>query len=205
MTIFTVINTNDSGAGSLRQAILDSNAAGGSNTIEFDAALIGQTITTISTLPVSVNAVIDGDITIEGGGVISLIALDTADADLTFEDVTLNHIATAAFVPAISVTADNIVITNQGFINATGPDAPFGFAANDRTRAIDIDSNNVTVNNLLGASIVTTGRVAVDATDFTNDLFTTVTNDGLIEGSDDGVRLTTGAVSYTHLMLPTKA
>lgn len=34
---FLVTNTNDSGAGSLRQAILDSNAAGGSNTIEWSS------------------------------------------------------------------------------------------------------------------------------------------------------------------------
>ena len=66
MAIFTVTNTNDSGSGSLRQAILDSNAAGGSNTIEFDTSLIGQTITILSTLPISTNAVIDGDIDDDG-------------------------------------------------------------------------------------------------------------------------------------------
>ncbi|MBS1794037.1 MAG: VCBS repeat-containing protein [Acidobacteria bacterium] len=32
---FTVVNTNDSGAGSLRQAVLDANAAAGADTIEF--------------------------------------------------------------------------------------------------------------------------------------------------------------------------
>jgi 3-dehydroshikimate dehydratase len=37
-TVFPVINSNDSGPGSLRQAILDSNAAKGSNVIEFDIA-----------------------------------------------------------------------------------------------------------------------------------------------------------------------
>ena len=34
--VFSVTNTSDSGPGSLRQAILDSNAAGGANSIEFD-------------------------------------------------------------------------------------------------------------------------------------------------------------------------
>ena len=62
MAIFTVTSTNDSGAGSLRQAILDSNAAGGSNTIEFDTALVGQTVTILSALPISANADIVGDI-----------------------------------------------------------------------------------------------------------------------------------------------
>jgi len=33
---FTVTNTNDTGPGSLRQAILDANAAAGSDTIGFD-------------------------------------------------------------------------------------------------------------------------------------------------------------------------
>ena len=35
-TTFTVSNTNDSGSGSLRQAILDSNSTSGSNIITFD-------------------------------------------------------------------------------------------------------------------------------------------------------------------------
>ncbi len=38
---FTVTNTNDSGVGSLRQAILAANAAAGSDTIVFDAAVTG--------------------------------------------------------------------------------------------------------------------------------------------------------------------
>src|SRR5215467_3245129 len=52
-TTFTVINTDDSGAGSLRQAITDANGAGaGPHTIAFDIPGAGvHTITLASSLP----------------------------------------------------------------------------------------------------------------------------------------------------------
>ena len=59
---FTVTNTNDSGPGSLRQAILDANGAVGADTIAFNIVGSGvQTIAPASALP----QVTDG-ITIDG-------------------------------------------------------------------------------------------------------------------------------------------
>jgi trimeric autotransporter adhesin len=62
LSLFTVTNTNDSGAGSLRQAIVNANALAGIDTITFDIAGSGvQTITLASALPVITDAVvIDG-------------------------------------------------------------------------------------------------------------------------------------------------
>ena len=59
---FPVTNTNDSGAGSLRQAILGTNGASGANTIAFDIASSGvQTIKLLSVLPaITAPVVIDG-------------------------------------------------------------------------------------------------------------------------------------------------
>ncbi|HTD65961.1 MAG TPA: hypothetical protein VK846_05455 [Candidatus Limnocylindria bacterium] len=60
---FNVVNTNDTGAGSLRQAILDNNATvGGTNLIQFNIPDAGvQTITPLSNLPAITTAVlIDG-------------------------------------------------------------------------------------------------------------------------------------------------
>jgi autotransporter-associated beta strand protein len=65
---FTVSNTNDSGAGSLRQAIINSNAAGGSNTINFATS---GTVTLASDLPA-----ITSSVSIAGNGA----TLDGANA-----------------------------------------------------------------------------------------------------------------------------
>ncbi|HKI20457.1 MAG TPA: hypothetical protein VKA15_21390, partial [Isosphaeraceae bacterium] len=64
LSTFLVSNTADSGLGSLRQAILDSNAAtGATNTIDFDIAGAGaQTIVPLSPLPaITYPVLIDGD------------------------------------------------------------------------------------------------------------------------------------------------
>ena len=59
---FAVINTNDSGPGSLRQAILDANAAGGLDVINFNIAGTGvHTISPATDLPIITSpVVIDG-------------------------------------------------------------------------------------------------------------------------------------------------
>ena len=59
---FTVTNNNDSGTGSLRQAILDANSTGGSNTISLNAGL-GPITLSSGDLPV-----IQSSITIQGNG-----------------------------------------------------------------------------------------------------------------------------------------
>src|SRR5690242_20334285 len=59
---FTVININDSGSGSLRQAILDANNTVGVDTIQFNISGSGtRTITPLSALPtITESVIIDG-------------------------------------------------------------------------------------------------------------------------------------------------
>ncbi len=80
LLLSAVTNTNDSGAGSLRQAILDSNTTGGVDTISFAIAGAGvQTISLLSQLPDLTDAVIiDG--TTQGVSATPLIELDGTSA-----------------------------------------------------------------------------------------------------------------------------
>ena len=78
MAKFSVGDTNNSGAGSLRQAITDSNAAPGSNTIDFSFS-IGtgtQTIHPVTPLAAITNSVLIDATTQPGFSGTSLITLD---------------------------------------------------------------------------------------------------------------------------------
>lgn len=212
MAIFTVTNTNDSGAGSLRQAILDSNAAGGNNTIEFDSSLLGQTITILSALPINANAVIDGDIDNDNvnGDVVITMDQDSALFTLDTDGVSLEQSANIDFDTddalgftsnrwAILVNADNASFTNDGTINTAGVDTSFG----DRSNSIQVRAENFTLINNVDGSIISEGRSAIEAFNFDDitfeviDTFTTVINAGLLEATDDTVRLTNGSVTNT--------
>ncbi len=66
--IFNVTTAADSGAGSMRQAIIDANAAVGPHFINVNAALAGQTLTLNSTLPIILQSMFisGGDLIISG-------------------------------------------------------------------------------------------------------------------------------------------
>jgi len=93
---YTVANTNDSGPGSLRQAILDANASSGvADTIDFDLSLSGpQTITLASQLPTITDGAgltIDGgsaDITLSGNNAVRVFMVGNS-AKLTLNNLTV--------------------------------------------------------------------------------------------------------------------
>lgn len=85
---FTVTNINDSGAGSLRQAVIDAGNSAGADTIVFDPSLNGQTIVllgqisiTTGPLTITATALPDG-ITLSGRGLNRIFSVQSAALDL---------------------------------------------------------------------------------------------------------------------------
>jgi hypothetical protein len=118
---FTVSTAADSGAGSLRQAILDSNSNPGPNTIQFDIATSGvQTVAPQSPLPAVTHQVtIDG--TSEPGYSGSpVIVLDGSNAGLGADGLTIT--AGSCMVEGLAIVNfgdDGILITGAQAISNT--------------------------------------------------------------------------------------
>src|SRR5262249_35120241 len=110
--------TSDSGLGSLRQAILDSDAAvGGTNTIEFDIPGAGlQTIAPVTPLPpITTPVIIDGT-TQPGFAGTPLVALPSQPPGspeplvISASDVTIRGVSTHGVT--IEATSDQVLIAD---------------------------------------------------------------------------------------------
>ncbi len=110
---YSVTNTADSGAGSLRQAVLDANGNPGTDTVSFTAT---GTITLLSTIDIIQAAIIDGttapddipgsaDIILAGSSSIDCFTLSAGDG-------------TTIYGIGFSGCRKGIVINNQGVSNA---------------------------------------------------------------------------------------
>ncbi len=132
-TIFTVTNTNDSGAGSLRQAILDANAAGGLDTIAFNIAGGGvHTITPATNLPTITSPVLIDGYSQPGASV---------NTDPIATNAVLRIELDGSTLPGIALM----------FACGSGGSTVRGLAVNRWSTAIWVDCGNVTIRgNFLG-------------------------------------------------------
>src|SRR6516164_3890226 len=98
LSTFSVINTDDAGAGSLRQAILDANANNGADVIQFNIAGSGvHAIQPLTGLPAITDAV-----SISGVG--TQIQIDGSQA---------------GFATGLAITADNCTVDSLSIVNFT--------------------------------------------------------------------------------------
>ena len=155
---FTVINTNDAGPGSLRQAILDANANAGPDVISFSIASGSQRIVLTSQLPI-----ITDPLTIDG----------TTQPGF-------------AGVPLIEIQPDGNVI-GDGFRITGGSSVLRGLVLNNfRGHAITIETGggNVIEGNYVGTDA--TGAVA--AGNFQNGIFILSSNNNRVGGLTTAAR-----------------
>ena len=156
MATFIVTNLNDSGAGSLRDAVNQANSNLAADTITFDASLAGQTITltsgqidiTTSTTEqaLTIDGDIDGDnkadVTISGNNASRIFSISGNGGDTTLESLTLtNGKAQAAIGGAVdfSVSSGSLTISDSTLSNNT---AAIG-------GALHVGNTGVTISNSL--------------------------------------------------------
>ena len=101
---FTVTTNADSGAGSLRQAILDAANAAGADTIVFDNALSGGTITLTTG-----ELVIGSDLSIDASALASPVTISGNDAQRVFE---ISY--------GFTVSMTNLIITKGNSMEGSG-------------------------------------------------------------------------------------
>lgn len=108
---FTVTNTSDSGPGSLRQAVLDANAAAGTDDIVFDATVFGtlQTIT-LTTGQILITNSVNSNVTITGPGP-NLLTISGGGASKIFS-ITETPVVN---ISGMTLTGGNGVGTPSGF------------------------------------------------------------------------------------------
>ena len=111
---FTVTNTADSGAGSLRQAVLDASAAPSADTVVFDASFNEpRTITLLTAIGISPTAAAD-TLTITGPGPDLLTVTTSANISI-FTNGNVNAAGDTVSISGLKLTG-----ANQGAINNSG-------------------------------------------------------------------------------------
>ncbi len=175
---FVVTNTNDSGAGSLRQAVLDSNTAAGSDTITFDPAVFSspQTITLASVITINPatgdSLTITGPganmLTVSGNNAVRIFALSAGDTAM-ISGMTLTQAVTGAIGNAGNLTVTNMTF-NANTNNGGGGD---GGAIGNR-QALSLTVTGCAFTNNTGTAQA--GGAAINFNSFNTNPTATITN-----------------------------
>lgn len=158
LTTFTVVNTDDSGAGSLRAAIEAANTQAGADEITFAAALKGQTIELASELQITDDLTIDGlgadpwrlPITIDAGHHSRIFNID--DNALSAIDVTISGLSLingSADQGGAILNHENLTLSDMAFLENQA--AGIGGAISSYRNQLTI-SNSLFDQNTAGSS-----------------------------------------------------
>ena len=191
LTIYTVMNTDDSGAGSLRQAILNVNNDTSLDTIAFAIPGSGvHTISPLSDLPAITNSVLIDGYTQSGASPNTLASGDNAVLEIVLSGAAEGYDATFGLeLSAGASTVRGLVIndfTGSGFSNSRqifdgdgivldtsggdtvagnfiGTDVTGNTAAGNRTSGVAVESANDTIGGTAPAARNVIAGIAVDS------------------------------------------
>jgi hypothetical protein len=214
-TTFIVTNVNDSGVGSLRQAILDANTTPGLDIILFDSALSGQTIVLATgALSIADDLAIIGlgafALTVDGNGA-DVFRIDTSGNTVVFTGITVTNgedgiqISRGANDNIVTVTHSRIV--RQASDDGLSIDGDRNtvivtntvFLGNEDNLAVEGNNNSVTVTEST-STLAREDGIEVDGNDNVVTVKnTTLNNNGLNPlDRDDGLDVD-GARNVLHL------
>lgn len=172
LATFTVTNTNDSGVGSFRQAILDANTSPEVDNIAFNMAGDGvQTIELLSALPIINNSVIIDATTQPGYTRVPLIEIDATNlggldravlqitaGNSTVRGLVINRAGFSNVGILIRENGNNLIENNYLGTDATGT----AFLGNSGSGIFIRDSANNTIQNNLISGNNNTSSVGID-------------------------------------------
>ncbi|MDB5312253.1 MAG: Calx-beta domain protein, partial [Gemmataceae bacterium] len=194
---FVVNTTADTGAGSLRQAITDANAAAGADAIVFAAGLSGQTITATSaalptiTDPVTITGLGPALLTVSGNNAFRVFDVATGGVTITGLTITKGLSPAGGDGGGVrqvggSLTLDTVVLTaNKADVNGGGV-AVSGAGAVLTVTNSTISANANTNGDGGGVFVGTGATAAITGTVITG-------NQGSINQDGAGVRVSTSA------------
>jgi Domain of unknown function (DUF4347) len=148
LATFNVTNTNDSGVGSLRQAVIEANAAMGADTISFTGTLADQTPDTI--------VLTTGQLTITDALVIAgpgagLLTINANNASRVFQ-----------IIPGVDATIANVTIANGSASDVGG-----GIVNSGSLAVINTTFNN-NISAQVGGAIANFGGMLINGGTFNN-------------------------------------
>ena len=152
---FTVTNTNDSGAGSLRQAVLDANAAASADTIVFDASFNTARTINLATLIAVSSADSVSNLTITGPGA-NLLTINASGTNRVFT----NGFTNGGTADTLSISG--MTMTRSGTLT--------GDVAAVQNAAV-LTVTNVVFNSLSGGAIDNANNISRSSLTVTNCVF----------------------------------
>ncbi|MDF2387722.1 cadherin-like domain-containing protein [Nostoc ellipsosporum NOK] len=172
MTNFIVTNTNDSGEGSLRQAILDANALGGADTITFAGSVFTDatpdTITlTSGELGITDDVTIEGtganQLTISGNNASRVFNISNGGTDATIDALTIANGNSADGAGIFVNGGTSLVLTNSTVSNNNANGGNFGGGGIGNFGTANVINSTISGNtsSVFGGGFASAGTLTV--------------------------------------------